>query len=113
MADFARGTVAVIREAVDYNSDSAGSVALVNAVFIVVLFIAAGSLFEKSVDVVVGNIVGFCLLNERRKLRVIRGVRASRFLNADEDFAAYFRENLCSCAVFFAFFAFNRTPPGP
>ena len=64
-------SVSVICKAVNDDRNAVGTVSLVDAVLVIVLFSTARSLFQKSVDVVVGNVVGLCLLDELCELCVV------------------------------------------
>ena len=57
MTDFACCSVSVVGKAVNDNGNTVRTVALIYAVFVIVLFSAAYSLLYKSVDIIVGDIV--------------------------------------------------------
>ena len=109
VADLARSSVAVIGKAFYDYSNAVRTVALINAGFVVVLFAVAACLFNKAVDIIVGDIVGFSFLDKLCELGVGVRVAAALFYSYN-DLAAYFCENFRSCTVFFALFAFNGAP---
>ena len=61
-------TVLVVCKAIYDNSNTAGAVAFVDDVFVVVLVTVAGSLFDNSVNVVIGNVILLSLCNEVTQL---------------------------------------------
>ena len=106
MSYFACCSVSVVGKTFNDNRNAVRTVALVNAVFVVGLFAVAGSLLDKPVNVVVGYVVGLCLLYKLSQLGVASGVAAALLYRYD-NFTADFCENLGSCAVLFTLFSLD------
>ena len=91
------GTVAVVGSSLNDNCDTCGAVALVNYLF-VVLTGRAESLLDSSLDIIVRNVVGFCLKDKVTKLGVGSGISAA-LLNCDGNFLTYLCEDFSSLRV--------------
>ena len=92
-----------------YYSYSAGAVALVYHLFVVVLVAVARSFLDYSVDVVVGYVVRLSLSDEVRELRVVSGVGAA-LLYYYRDLSAYLGEDLALYGVVSLFLSLDVCP---
>ena len=69
MAEFACGAVSVVCRRFNYDGNTGGTVALVGYLFIF-HGVRTRSLLNDTVDVIVGNIVAFCLCDKVAQLAV-------------------------------------------
>jgi hypothetical protein len=98
VADVASGSVLVVGDALDDDSHAVRTVALIDHVLVVVLVLAAGSLLDDALDVVVGDVVGVSLGDEVTELGVVVGV-GTALLDNDGDLAADLGEDLALYSI--------------
>ena len=108
MAHVGSGTVAVVGQGLDHDSDAAGAVALVGHCFVLGLVAALGAL-DDTLDVIVGHAVGLSLGDQSRQLGVGSGVAAA-FLNGNGDLAADFGKDFSAGAVGLFLFTLDIVP---
>ena len=98
--------VLVICQCVHDHGDTIGAVPLVGIVLIVDIADITRGLLDSALDRVIGNIVGFCLLNDLGKFVVVGRIR-SAFLDSNGDFSADDRKDLALRGIVFLFFMFD------
>ena len=91
------GTVAVVGGSGNQNGNACGTVSLVGNLF-VGLAGGAQCLLDATLDVIVGNVIGFCLLNQVAELGVGGGVAAA-CLYCYGDLLTDLGKDLASCRV--------------
>ena len=104
MTDFACCSVSVVGKAVNDNGNTVRTVALVYAVFVIVLFSAAYSLLYKSVDIIVyGSYEGKMLLifsdkSEEIAQKIMTAGKGVTFLSGKGAYSGDEKQVIC-CAV--------------
>ena len=111
VAHIGRGTVEVIRDALDDNRGAGRAVTLVGDFLVVFTLTFARRLLDGAVDVVVGHVVVFRLGDDIAELGVQRRVGAAR-PDGDGDLAADLGEDLASGSVRLALLHLNIMPLG-
>ncbi len=109
MSDIACGAVAVISECFNDNGNTRGTVTLINDFFVIFSAVFTCRLFDDALNVVVGNVVCFCLGDNVLELEVACGI-GTTLLYGDGNLTTYFCENFCFCTVGFFFFTLDGTP---
>ena len=111
MAHISGGAVAVICERFHNNGDSAGAIAFINDLFVIIRAAFTGCFFNDAVDIIVGHIIGLRLCNHIPQFGV-RGWIRPAFPHRYANFTADFREDFCTLAVRFFLLALDRAPLG-
>ncbi len=102
------GTVAVVGGCGYDNGNTCGTVALIRNFFIV-LATAAKRLFNTTLNVIVGNVVCLCFLDQVAQLGVVIGISAALF-NCDGDLFADLGKDLTLCGIGLFFFVLDIRP---
>ena len=108
MAQVGSGTVAVVGQGLHHDSNAAGAVAFVGDCFVLGL-IAALSLLDDALDVIVGHAHALCLGDQVSQLAVGSGVGAAG-TDGNADLAADLGKDLCLCAVSLLLLALDIVP---
>ena len=108
MAQVGSGTVAVVGQGLHHDSHAAGAVTLVGDCLVLGL-VAALSLLDDALDVVVGHAHTLCLGDQVCQLAVGSGVRAAH-THGNADFTADLGKDLCACAVGLFLLALDVVP---
>ena len=108
VAQVGSGTVAVVGQGLDHDSNAAGAVALVGDGLELGL-ITALSLLDDALDVIVGHAHALCLGDQVCQLAVGSRVGAA-VTDGNADLAADLGKDLCSCAIGLFLLALNVVP---
>ena len=108
MAQVGSGTVAVVGQGLDHDSNAAGAVALVGDGLELGL-VTALSLLDDALDVIVGHAHALCLGDQVCQLAVGSRVGAA-VTDGNADLAADLGKDLCSCAIGLFLLALNVVP---
>ena len=103
--DIGGSAVLVVGESVDDHCDSVGAVAFIGIVLIVDIADISGCLFDAALDGIVGDVIGFRLLNDLCKLVVVGGI-GTAFFYGYSDLSADDGKDLTLGGIVFFLFVF-------
>ena len=103
MAHLGGGAVAVIGHCLNDDGDTGRAVAFISDGLVVIRVAGAERLVDRTLDVVIRHIGGFCLGNDSCEAGIVIGVAAAALFDGHDHLAGDLRERLRALGVLRAF----------